>query len=277
MRYYTGLVAQGHGYSMPYVGKSMIEHFIGGKNGSAGTFDSFYALQERTYRTLAHDFDALQRRDNRNHYNKIVAINRHLAIAEGDRVLEIGIGTGIHAKYLLEFNRNTTFDFYGVDLSEDMLSMAADRLQDGRTIHLLKMPGESLRFDEEYFDKIYISGSLHHFADPLQGIRELLRVLKKGGKFCIMEPNFYFPTNLFSAIFKPEEINLKLMRRKNFQSWFQDCGGTSRFDFEVHNFAYTPPFPKFLIPLYDRLDILFHVIPVLKQCSIMLFVTGQKL
>jgi ubiquinone/menaquinone biosynthesis C-methylase UbiE len=231
----------------------------------------FQNLQIKTYKKLASKFDKEQNRDNRNHLNKIKAINNFLKIENEEKILEIGIGTGIHAKYLLDFNKDKNFDFYGIDISQDMLNEAKKRLGEG--VRLIPMSGEGIKFGDDYFDKIYISGSLHHFNDPGLGIREILRVLKPGGKFCIMEPNILFPTNFIASRTLPEEINMRLMNGSNFKKWL------SRYDnvkYEITNFAYTPPFPKSLIGFYDIFDKIISKIPLLKRFSVMLFIRGSK-
>tara|TARA_Y100000034_G_C6888497_1_gene408330 strand:+ start:231 stop:950 length:720 start_codon:yes stop_codon:yes gene_type:complete len=233
--------------------------------------NEFKELQKKTYAQLAKDFDKVQKRENRNHYNKIKKIKDFLDIKDNDKVLEIGIGTGIHAEYLLN-NCHKKFTFYGIDLSKEMLLKTRKKLGNKKNVKLKVMDGESLKFKEDSFNKIYISGSLHHYDNPEKGILEILRVLKKGGKFCIMEPNYIFPTNLYSAKFIKEEKNMKFMRRKNFIKWLSNrC-----VNFKLINFAYTPPFPRILIPMYNILDKILVKIPILNKFSVMLFISGKK-
>jgi len=233
--------------------------------------DNFKKLQIEAYKGLAKDFDVKQKRENRNHLNKIKAISKFLDIKKGDKVLELGVGTGIHAKYLIGNNKN--FYFYGVDLSPDMIKESRKKLKKLKNIKLLVMDGENLTFKDNYFDKVFISGSLHHYDNPKKGINEILRVLKKEGKFCIMEPNYYFPTNFYAANTISEEKNMALMKKNNFKRWFKELEFKY---YQLTNFAYTPPFPKFLIPIYDKLDKVIEKIPILNKFSIMVFVKGVK-
>lgn len=135
-----------------------------------------------------------------------------------------------------------------------MLKVSAEKLKRKNNIKLMNMRWENLKFEDKTFDKIYISGSLHHFEDPYKGILEILRVLKPGGRFCIMEPNYFFPTNKRAAHFVEEEIHMQLMKRKNFKKWFNEASRMYKFEYWILNFAYIPPFPKVLIPFYDILD-----------------------
>src|SRR3989338_7789765 len=124
----------------------------------------FSKLQRESYTRLASNFDCFQRRENRNHLNKIKAISSFLNVNEGDNVLEIGVGTGIHANYFLKLN-NFNFNFIGIDLSYDMLIESKKKLMGFDNVTLKQMDGENLHFKNETFDKVYISGSLHHFFD----------------------------------------------------------------------------------------------------------------
>jgi len=233
--------------------------------------NAFFDLQVRTYKNLAHKYDEEQNRDNRNHRNKITAISEFLDIQDGDKVLEIGVGTGIHAQHLLDLNKRKHFDFYAIDISEDMLEQAKRKI--GSKATFLCMPGEDLKFDNGFFDKVYISGSLHHFSNPELGISELLRVLKRGGKFCIMEPNYIFPTNFAAVMLLPEEAHMALMKKSNFKNWL---GAYKDINYKIANFAYTPPFPCAFIKVYDFIDLTFSKTPIARNLSVMLFITGIK-
>lgn len=233
----------------------------------------FKKMQQETYRNLAVDFDSSLKRDNRNHFNKIKIISKYLKISNGENILEIGVGTGIHAKYLFKLNSDVKFDFVGIDYSKDMIKEASKKIKGfDCNAKLFVMDGENLDFQDDTFDKVYISGSIHHFFNPEKGISEIIRVLKKGGKFCVVEPNYFFPTNFYFAHRKKEEKNIKLMRVGNFKHWLNKL----HVHYKIFNFAYTPPFPKFLIPLYDRLDEFISKIPYLNKLSIMIFVFGVK-
>jgi len=226
-----------------------------------------WKYQENTYQKLAANFD--KSRVNRNHINKIVSINNRLRITPGSRVLEVGVGTGIHAEYILGAHSDITF--YGVDISPYMLKVSETKI--GERAILRCMPGEHLDFDDQYFDAAYISGSLHHFANPFAGIRELIRVLKGDGRFCIMEPNILFPTNFAAACIMPSERNQFQMTKKNFTNWLT----RSDVEFTLENYAYTPPYPAFMIPIFDKIDATVGRFPILCDMSVMLFASGRKI
>jgi SAM-dependent methyltransferase len=60
--------------------------------------------------------------------------------------------------------------------------------------------GERLPFPDQTFDFVTNIGSLEHFADPAQGVREMARVLRPGGKAFVLLPNtFSLLSNIWNA------------------------------------------------------------------------------
>lgn len=217
-------------------------------------------------------------RINRNHIKKIKKIEELLNLREEDltnyHLLEVGVGTGIHAEYILK--KYPDIDYIGVDISEVMIEQAREKLA---KINAKKFPsfvvadGERLPFKDNYFDAAYISGSLHHFPHPDSGLRELLRVVKSGGRVILMEPNWLFPNNLFAAITNRVECNILKMNRRNFREWFSQSDIDNLI---INNYIYTPPIPAKLTRIYDRIDDLLSNIPIISHFSIMIYASVQK-
>ena len=101
----------------------------------------------------------------------------------GQRMLEIGVGAGTD---FIRFARAGAIAS-GVDLTEHAVQLVRRRLEleelDG---HLETADAESLPFEDESFDFVYSWGVLHHTPDTPQAVREAIRVLKPGGKLCVM-------------------------------------------------------------------------------------------
>jgi len=94
-------------------------------------------------------------------------------INEGDRVLDLGTGTGAVSQVL------PTDDVVGVDLSRAMLLKADDSLP---VIHGL---ADALPFSDDSFDVVVGRSVLHHLPDLPAVYRECRRVLRSGGRFVV--------------------------------------------------------------------------------------------
>lgn len=231
--------------------------------------------QKRYYNNRSSMFDngLLIKRNNRNHEKKIEMICKLLSIdrnSQENKLLEVGTGSGIHASYLARKWPNLSYT--GVDISGGMISEASKKL-DSPHATLIVADGQKLPFKDSSFDAAFISGSLHHFNDPYSGLREILRVIKEGGKIVVMEPNLYFPINFFYALFNAYEHGITNMRYSCFLKWSHDLGLTN---ITIGNLLYTPPVPRALSYTYDVIDRIAMEIPLVSRISIMLYMSGVK-
>ncbi|SHK19318.1 Methyltransferase domain-containing protein [Pseudonocardia thermophila] len=99
-----------------------------------------------------------------------------------ERALELGCGTGFFLLNLMQAGLARTGAV--TDLSPGMVQVAlrnAERLGldvDGRVADAERIP-----FDDDTFDVVVGHAVLHHIPDVEQALREVLRVLKPGGRF----------------------------------------------------------------------------------------------
>ncbi len=119
-----------------------------------------------------------------------------LAVKEGERVLEIGFGTG-HALAALAQRTGDAGLAAGVELSQGMIAQARKRKQAegrGRGAQMLQGDAVHLPFPRAAFDAIFLSFTLELFADeeiPLV-LGECRRALRPGGRVgvvCMAEGN----------------------------------------------------------------------------------------
>lgn len=102
-------------------------------------------------------------------------------------VLDVACGTGDMIVSLVKRGCTVT----GVDISEKMLNVARQKLtrssvKDGG-VCLQKADAEHLPFDDNTFDAVTCAFGVRNFVHLEQGLHEMLRVLKPGGRMVILE------------------------------------------------------------------------------------------
>lgn len=78
----------------------------------------------------------------------------------------------------------------GVDLSEGMLAVMREKVAKAGLTEMISIEegdGENLRFPDNTFDRVTIAFGIRNFEDRPKGLREMLRVLKPGGRLVILE------------------------------------------------------------------------------------------
>jgi len=113
-----------------------------------------------------------------------------LNIQEGERVLEIGFGTG-HCILSIARSVGDTGKTYGLDLSEGMLKIATSRIEKAGLSEKIDLQcGDALNlpYPEFYFNAVFMSFTLELFDTPEIPIvlEQCNRVLKKGGRICVV-------------------------------------------------------------------------------------------
>jgi phosphatidylethanolamine/phosphatidyl-N-methylethanolamine N-methyltransferase len=127
------------------------------------------------------------------HAGRLQALQR-MAIAGDDRILEVGVGTGIN---LTLYPRDCTVT--GVDLSDSMLEKAYEKIAKNglRNVRLLQMDASALNFADDSFDIVYAPYLISVVPDPLQVAREMRRVCRPGGRIIILN-HFRSPNRILS-------------------------------------------------------------------------------
>lgn len=142
---------------------------------------------EKMFDTISGEYDGL---------NRVISLGtdikwrkkviKMVAETKPDSILDIATGTGDLA---LQFAQNTQASkIIGLDLSEGMLSVAREKAKEiENTVEFVKGDSEALPFEDNSFDAITVSFGIRNFENLEKGLSEILRVLKNGGIFVILE------------------------------------------------------------------------------------------
>jgi phosphatidylethanolamine/phosphatidyl-N-methylethanolamine N-methyltransferase len=135
---------------------------------------------EEVYRKLAPNYDWFF--GPTLHPGRLQAIER-MGIKPTDRILEVGVGTGINAA-LYPRQCNVT----GIDFSAEMLLRAERRLaRKGMTnVRLLEMDAAAMAFPDDSFDIVYAPYLISVVPDPVRVVTEMRRVCRPGGRVIVL-------------------------------------------------------------------------------------------
>ena len=119
----------------------------------------------------------------RDELEPFIADHADFAGAAGKRVLEIGVGLGTD---FVRFGRGGAV-LTGVDLTEHAVALVRRRLEmEGLAGEVRVADAEDLPFEDGSFDIVYSWGVLHHTPHPDRAMAEATRVLRPGGRLCVM-------------------------------------------------------------------------------------------
>ena len=113
---------------------------------------------------------------------RVAAVER-MDIQPGDRILEVGVGTGLNTSLYPRYCHVTA-----VDLSTAMLEKARQRIEREALWHvrLVEMDAAKLTFADGAFDCVYAPYLVSVVPDPVAVLREMYRVCRPGGRVLIL-------------------------------------------------------------------------------------------
>ena len=122
--------------------------------------------------------------DRKLYYDTIL---KYSARCKRPRVMELGCGTGIDINLMKK--RNKSIECYASDISVKSIEVGQKITEElGHKIDYFVTDTLNLSFKDEQFDVIYSQGLIEHFENPIDPIKEQLRVLRDGGYLIINVP-----------------------------------------------------------------------------------------
>jgi ubiquinone/menaquinone biosynthesis C-methylase UbiE len=154
------------------------------------------ARDDRSHRSVMRSDSALDLTSDfwmHSHFRAMAEVYHSLLVqAEllpGDRVLDLGCGSGTHFAWIATIigpeGRIT-----GQDPDRENLDIAAHRARgqawEGQ---VTLQQGElfPLPYEDASFDAVWCAGSLQYVADPIAALREMVRVVRPGGKVAVQD------------------------------------------------------------------------------------------
>ncbi len=143
------------------------------------------------------EFHRLERQCEQVHYQLSSEVE-HLNFNPGDKVLDAGCGSGALSRYLAY--QHPELDLYACDRSDLRLMQAKQFCAENgfSNIKFYPTPLESLPFADNHFDIVICRYVYEYLVKPLEVTAELKRVLKPGGKLCLIDLDGVF-LNLYSV------------------------------------------------------------------------------
>ncbi len=189
------------------------------------------------------------------------------------KILEIGCGTALFTEKIYSAVKP---EIYAIDISPELLEQAQAKLPN---VKFKVDDAMNLSFADNTFDCVYGSSILHHL-DMNVALKEIFRVLKKGGTIVFAEPNMLNP-----QIFLQK--NIPYIKERMGDS--PDETAVVRFSFKTKmkraGFSNCKVFPyDFLhpatsvsmIPFVNSLGLFVEKIPLLKEIAGSVIIYGEK-
>lgn len=137
---------------------------------------------------MAYDFDEIARDYDRMNHLMTAGLDRcwRKRTVQGlhGKVLDVACGTGDMVVELLRTRHAASLQVTGVDLSEEMLAIAKRKAPQAE---YRLADAEHLPFGDASFDAVTCAFGVRNFVHLEQGLSEMLRVLKPGGRMVILE------------------------------------------------------------------------------------------
>jgi ubiquinone/menaquinone biosynthesis C-methylase UbiE len=146
------------------------------------------------YDEIAQGYEELHKEEQE---NKIEIIKLHLSINPGDKLLDVGCGTGL-----------TTEPWgcsrYGIDPSKGLLERARQRDK----IEYKLAPAENIPYPDDFFDIVVSVTAIQNFDDVEKGLNEIKRVCKNKVvlSFLKRSPKNEIISSMIKELFKIEKV-----------------------------------------------------------------------
>ncbi len=137
-------------------------------------------------------------------------------IQPGESAADVGTGTGFVTEGLLK----NGLKVIAVDQSEAMIAAMKKKFGVYQTVEYRVGESERLPIEDDAVDYVFSNMYLHHVKNPLNAIKEMVRVLKTGGKLIITD----LDEHRFEFLRKEQHDHWMGFRREDIEKWYNEAG-----------------------------------------------------
>ncbi|MDZ7617483.1 MAG: class I SAM-dependent methyltransferase [Patescibacteria group bacterium] len=138
----------------------------------------------------------------------------------GRDVLEIGCGTGLGAKLLMQLKPSS---YVGIDLMPEMIELARRQPGLAATEFLVMDAADMSRFPDGSKDLIVVFDVLHHMPEWRDVLKQCHRVLKAGGRLFLEEVDST-AVRVWDAMFHWDHPQAALFKRRELEDHLRAVG-----------------------------------------------------
>jgi len=104
----------------------------------------------------------------------------------GIHFLDLGCGTGYAVRSVASMV-DCDGVFCGIDISPRMIEIARANSSSLKNVRFEVASAEELPLGAGFFDAVFCTNSFHHYLLPMRALEESRRVLRPGGRLCILD------------------------------------------------------------------------------------------
>jgi ubiquinone/menaquinone biosynthesis C-methylase UbiE len=148
-----------------------------------------------------------------------------LKLRAGDRVADIGAGTGYHTRRLAKAV-GTNGIVYAVDIQQEMLDILTEKLAGEKTFNVKPVLGTLTdpKLPAASFDLILLVDVYHEFEHPFEMVEAMCRGLKPGGRVVFVEFRGEDPNVPIKAVHKMTEAQVRKEMSVQPLEWVETIG-----------------------------------------------------
>lgn len=146
----------------------------------------YYSEIAKTYDENVHITFDLYKEDELDVRTRMIDL---LELSPSSKVLEVSAGTGKDSE-LIAKRLGKEGGLWILDISPDMIAFNQERMKDAPIpVEHIIASACALPFEDNSFDALYCFAGVGHFPDLQEGLKEMARVVKPGGKVVFSEKN----------------------------------------------------------------------------------------